>query len=92
MNETEQLRQEVAGIAEQLIAQIVQLQHAQAAQKAGWLLLLAQLSRQGLLDLPRLRSDLATQAELIDDAGLQSQYAEFADAVRFLADLTAEKR
>ena len=32
------------------------------------------------------------QAELIDDAGLQSQYAEFADAVRFLADLTAEKR
>ena len=92
MSEIESLRQEVADISEQLIAQVAQLQHAQAAQKAGWLVLLAQLSRQGFLDLPSLRSDLSTQAELIDDAGLQSQYAAFADAVRFLADLPAERR
>lgn len=84
MNEVESLRQEVAGIAGGLIAQIVQLNAAQAVQRSAWVALVSQLERAGTLDLPTLIADLDNLGSAQPDAGWQSGHEELAGALRLL--------
>lgn len=91
MNEIELLRQEVANIFEQQIAQIAQLQTLQTAQKGAWMLLLGHLSKQGYAKLDVLQKDLETQSGVETDAGLQQAYLGFASAVQTLRKMSSGK-
>lgn len=82
MNEVESLRQEVAGIAEQLIGQLQQQATAQAAQKGAWLMLLRHLSAQGYANLETVQQDLEMLADVQDDAGFRLAYEDLAGAVQ----------
>lgn len=87
MSEVEQLRQEVAAIAGQLVEQAKASERAHEALKGAYLVLLRHLSARGYADLSIVQQDLETMAEAQESAIWQSEYSALAGAVRLVGAL-----
>lgn len=79
--------EQVANIAEQLLAEVSRISMAQTVQSSAYVLLARHLAVQGYADLDVLAKDLELQASTEPDEGWQSGHAELAGALRLISGL-----